>query len=78
MGCGWDGGNDGMSLVHHWEPLGTDLEGSLLPPRAQVRVRLGDRGRDARVRAHVLQVSNSEAGATMLIFFFFSCGVDFS
>lgn len=46
MGCGWDGGNDGMSLVHHWESLGTDLEGSLLPPRAQVRVRLGERGRD--------------------------------
>lgn len=54
MGCGWDGGNDGMSLVHHWESLGTDLEGSLLPPRAQVRVRLGDRGsRRPRARARV-------------------------
>lgn len=31
MGCGWDGGNDGMSLVHHWESLGTDLEGGLPP-----------------------------------------------
>lgn len=71
MGCGWDGGNDGMSLVHHWESLGTDLEGSLLPPRAQVRVRLGERGRDAGAHTHVLQVSSSEAGITMLIFFFF-------
>lgn len=50
MGCGWDGGNDGMSLVHHRESLGTDLEGSrvaALRPRCESRQ--GERGREARV-----------------------------
>lgn len=65
MGSEWDGRNDGMSLVHHWESLETDLEGSLLPPRAQVRVKLGEE-ESTRTHTHTY-VQNFSSQRTMKV-----------